>query len=92
MIIRIMGEGQFDVSDDSVDGLNRLDERVVAAIDEGDEGGFKAALSDLLTAVTSSATRLPDDYLGPSDYVLPAQDSSLEEVRALLSDEGLIPG
>ena len=38
--------------------------------------------------------RLPDDSLEESDALLPDEASTLDEVRALLSDssEGLIPG
>jgi hypothetical protein len=35
---------------------------------------------------------LPDDEIVPSDLVLPSADASLDEVRELLGDEGLIPG
>jgi hypothetical protein len=35
---------------------------------------------------------LPDDEIVPSDLVLPASDASLDEVRELLGDDGLIPG
>ena len=35
---------------------------------------------------------LPDDSLEPSELILPAPDATLEEVRAMLSDDGLIPG
>ena len=44
--------------------------------------------------VRTVGERLPDDSLEPSDAVLPDESSSLEEVRAMLSDsaEGLIPG
>lgn len=92
MIVRIMGEGQFEVADDQMDALNDLDQKLVEAIEQGDEGAFAAALGDLLAAVRGSATPVPDDYLGPSEYVLPAPDATLEEVRGLLSEEGLLPG
>ncbi len=36
--------------------------------------------------------RFPDDSLEPSELILPAPEASLEEVRELLSDDGLIPG
>jgi hypothetical protein len=35
---------------------------------------------------------LPDEEIVPSDLVLPSSDASLDEVRELLGDEGLIPG
>ena len=35
---------------------------------------------------------LPDDSLEPSEAVLPASDATLEEVRGMLREDGLIPG
>ena len=35
---------------------------------------------------------MADDYIGPSELILPGADATLDEVRELLSDEGLIPG
>lgn len=92
MIVRILGEGQFEISDDRLDRLNELDNELVGAIDKNDDEAYKESLSQLLDDVRASAQPVPDDYLGPSDFVLPGNDTSLEEVRELLSDEGLIPG
>lgn len=92
MIIRIMGEGQWDVDDSKQDELNRLDEAVVTAVDSEDEAGYSSALHDLVTAVKSQGTPVPDDFIGPSDALLPSEDVSLGELRDLLGDEGLIPG
>jgi hypothetical protein len=92
VIVRILGEGQFDVPDSTVDALNELDDRLIKAVDENDPTEFASALIALLTAVKAHATPHPPDALDPSDCVLPASDSSIEEVRALLSGEGLIPG
>lgn len=92
MIIRILGEGQFEVADHTVESMNAIDNQLQAAVDAGDELEFHRALTDLLALVREVGQRVPDDYLGPSELVLPAADSTLEEVRALLGDEGLIPG
>ena len=92
MIVRISGEGQFDVPESHVDELNRLDGDLTKAVDAGDEGEFKDALEALLTSVRSAGEELPADYLGPSDLVLPSPDSTIHEVREVLGDEGLIPG
>ena len=35
--------------------------------------------------------RLEDDSLQDSDLILPMSDASLDEVQALLTDEGLVP-
>lgn len=92
MIVRLLGQGQFDVPEDRLDDLNELDDALIAAIDAGDEESFRDSLGRLLNAVKANAQAVPDDYLGPSDFILPGDDTSLEEVRELLSDEGLIPG
>jgi hypothetical protein len=92
MILRILGEGQFEVADHTVEALNGLDNQLQAAVDSGDEAAFHDALTALLALVREVGEPVADDHLGPSELVLPAAESTLEEVRALLSDEGLIPG
>jgi hypothetical protein len=92
MIVRIMGEGQFDVPEDHLDELNRLDDDLAVAIEGGDQDRFQTAIEALLTSVRIRGRELPEDYLGPSDLVLPGPDATLEEVSAVLGEEGLIPG
>jgi hypothetical protein len=92
LIVRILGEGQLDVPDDVLDELNTLDDALVTAIDEQDDDAFGRSLATLLEGVRGAGRPLPEDYLGPSELVLPGPDSSLGEVRDLLGDEGLIPG
>ncbi|MBO8190522.1 hypothetical protein ITI46_02170 [Streptomyces oryzae] len=92
MIVRILGEGQYTVADDHLDKLNQLDAQVQRAADAEDEERFAVALRALLDAVRTLGTPLPDQTLEPSELVLPEGDMGLAQVRALLSDEGLIPG
>jgi hypothetical protein len=92
MIVRILGEGQWDVSEEHLAKLNRLDDEVEAAVENGDQVTFSHSLDALLEGVRAHGTRLPDDVLHDSDLILPPADATLEEVRDLLSDEGLIPG
>lgn len=94
MILRILGEGQFEVTEASLTELNQLDSELQTAVQTDDHDGFANALAALLTGVRTLGTEVPSDYLGPSELVLPGPDSSLEEVRELLADseEGLIPG
>jgi hypothetical protein len=92
MIVRISGEGQFEVPEVHVDDFNRLDDDLTKAVDSGDEAQFKAALEALLGSIRSAGTELPDDWIGPSDLVLPSPDATIHEVREVLGDEGLIPG
>jgi PspAA-like protein len=92
MILRIMGEGQVTLDNADVAELNELDDELMAAVRAGDEEGFHRTLEALLTGVRRLGTPLPDDSLEPSELILPAADSSLAEVREMLSEDGLIPG
>ncbi len=92
MIIRIMGEGQFELPDDAVDGLNSLDEQVEQAVESGDDNAFAAAFAQLLERVRAHGAALADDVLVDSDLVLPPSDATVQDVARLLGDEGLIPG
>lgn len=92
MIVRIMGEGQVRLADSHLAELNKLDDELLAEMENGDGPGFRRTLAALLTKVRELGTPLPDDSLEPSDLILPAAEATLEEVRELLSDDGLIPG
>jgi hypothetical protein len=91
MIVRIMAEGQFDIDDGELPALNELDSDVESAVEAGDEQRFRSSLDALLDAVRQRGEPVPDDTLVDSDLILPPADATLEEVRALLGDEGLIP-
>ncbi|MFC7261299.1 PspA-associated protein PspAA [Streptomyces lutosisoli] len=92
MIVRIMGEGQVRLDDSHLTELNKLDDELLAEMESGDEPGFRHTLNTLLDAVRRLGVPLPDDALEPSGLILPSPDATLEGVRELLSDEGLIPG
>ena len=94
MIVRILNEGQWRIADGAVQDLNRLDDAVEDAVGTGDEGELAGALHALLEEVRAVGTQVPDDELSDSELILPAADSTLEDIRALLdsSDQGLIPG
>ncbi|MEX2551398.1 MAG: hypothetical protein WD627_00125 [Actinomycetota bacterium] len=91
MIIRILGEGQFEVPAEAMDELNALDDSLTSSIDSNDEEAFRSGLSQLLRGIRDKGSVLAEDYLGPSDLVLPGEDATVEEVKELLTDEGLIP-
>ncbi|MFF7067560.1 hypothetical protein OIE43_30605 [Streptomyces pseudovenezuelae] len=92
MIVRIMGEGQVRLAESHLADLNKLDDELLAEMEKGDGPGFRRTLQALLTRVRELGTPLPDDSLEPSELILPSSDATLEEVRDLLSDDGLIPG
>ena len=92
MIVRILGEGQYDVADTAIERLNELDSAVEAAIEADDTRAFTEALADLLGGVRAVGVAHAADTLDESDLILPPADATIAEVREMLSDDGLIPG
>jgi hypothetical protein len=92
MIVRIMGEGQLVLADSRLDELNKLDDELLAEIERGDGSGFRTTLHALLDRVRELGEPLPDESLEPSELILPSPDATLDEVTALLTEDGLIPG
>jgi chromosome condensin MukBEF complex kleisin-like MukF subunit len=91
VIVRLMGEGQFEIDDEVAKGLNDLDEQAGQAVEAGDEEQLAGLLRRMAEAVRTNGARVPDDVLEASDAIIPPDDLSLEEARQLFEDEGLIP-
>ena len=92
MIIRIMGEGQLRLDTSAVDELNKLDSDLEKAVEANDQAAFSSALQALLAKARAMGVALPLDAIEPSELILPREDATIEEVRDLLTDGGLIPG
>jgi hypothetical protein len=93
VIVRILNEGQWKLSDEAVRRLSDLDDQVEAAVSTGSQEQLAEALHSLLEQVRSTGKPIPDDELLDSDLILPSADATVEEVQELLSgsDEGLVP-
>jgi hypothetical protein len=91
VIVRISGEGQYRLPDGDGDRLNELDNRAVAAVEGGDENGFRELWSQMLELVQTDGEELPDDELVESDVILPPRDISFDEAQGEFTGEGLIP-
>jgi hypothetical protein len=92
MIVRILGEGQLELPDSAAEELNKLDAVLESAVDRNDEAAFRPALAALLAKVRQIGSPTEADDLRPSELIIPRSDASMDEVRKLVSDEGLIPG
>jgi hypothetical protein len=87
-----MGEGQVRLDDSHLAELNKLDDELLREMRSGDQEGFGRTLTALLDTVRRLGVPLPKDSLEPSELILPSSDASLEEVREMLGDDGLMPG
>lgn len=92
MIVRILGEGQLELPESSIEHLNVLDAALEAALEGSDDEIFRQALTALLVNVREVGTPLEPDTLEASDVVLPFEDASRADVAQLLREDGLIPG
>lgn len=91
MIVRISGEGQFELPNADAGRLNDLDNRAVAAADAGEEERFRELWQEMLDLVASDGRAIDDEELLTSDVILPPRDVTFEEARSEFTGEGLIP-
>jgi hypothetical protein len=92
MIVRILGEGQLEIPESVHAELNQLDAALESAVETGDEASFRSALTALLSRVREAGAPTQPDDLRPSELIVPQEDATMDDVRKLLTDEGLIPG
>jgi PspA-Associated protein len=91
VIVRLLTEGQYEVSDELRERLNELDDSAIEALDRDDEAELDARLDQMWKLVQAEGQRLADEDLRPSDVVIPPADLTLDETRQLFSGDGLIP-
>ena len=91
MIVRIATEGQFELSQADYEPVNELDNRIVDAVDSGDEATFRDLFGQMIELVKSRGRRLGDEELVHSDVIFPPEDTTLEEAREEFTGEGVIP-
>lgn len=87
MIVRILGEGQFELPESTKARLDELDAVVERAVAANDEAAFRPALWGLLTVIREEGTPLDPTRIVPSDLAVPGADASLHEVHELLASE-----
>lgn len=87
MIVRILGERQYDVPPDAMPRLDQLDADLQRAIDSADEPAADRALAALIAEIRSLGTALDPSTLTPSDLTVPHEGSSMKEIVELLASE-----
>ncbi|HEX9038725.1 MAG TPA: hypothetical protein VF808_17215 [Ktedonobacterales bacterium] len=87
MIVRIHMDDQYRLGDDAVAEVDRLDDRLLEAINADDHTAFAAALNELLGYVRTHGAKVPVDEIISSDIILPSEDVTLEEARAIMEKD-----
>ncbi|MCH8061333.1 MAG: hypothetical protein IH861_02390 [Chloroflexi bacterium] len=92
MIVRILTEGQYELSGAYLDQLNEIDNKLVEVVEQENESEFGRLLKSMLDLVRDNGKEVPVDELVESDIVLPEPDITLMEAEELFTGEGLVPG
>ena len=92
MIVRIQGEGQWELAGKHLDELDKIDDQIVEVIAQQDEARFEGLLKQMLDYVRSNGRALRPDEIEESDLILPPSDATIDEVKSLFAHEGLIVG
>ena len=90
MIVRVLGSGQYHLSDSTEQALHGLDRSLLTAVEARDDVGTHRLLDDMIVLVQREGTPVGLDELIPSDAVLPHDTITIEEVQALLEHEDLV--
>lgn len=96
MIVRIMGQGQYEVPEDAVRRLNVLDEMVRHAVEARDGDALAGYLAEMAELVVRVGRPLTGEKVVLSDFIVPHRSTSLDEISEWMqesrADDGLIPG
>ncbi len=85
LVVRIHGEDQYRLAPGEQSQIDQLDQKLSAAVAGDDETAFGSALRDLLNFVRAHGELVGPDQLATSAVVLPSEDMTLAEAKALLA-------
>ena len=91
MIVRLMGEGQFEIDSKHLDKMNQIDNNIVKIVVKGDEREFRTEFMKLVDYVRKNGKRIPDNILKPSDIIIPPADVTVKEAQEIFKGDGLVP-
>jgi len=91
MIIRVVTEGQYEVSDSLLDALNELDNEIVELLKSSDETKFREVLKEFISMIRENGKPLDTDVIVESDLIVPPEDLTFSEAAKVFSGEGIIP-
>ena len=90
VIIRIMGEGQYQASNALRSELNKIDDRIVTLVEEGNAVEFRRELKRLISMIKEKAMPIDAKEIVNSDTIVPPADMSFDEAKAVFKKPGII--
>jgi hypothetical protein len=90
LIMRVQGSGQYRLAQPEIDALHGLEHQLAGAVQRRDARRVHEVLGRMVDVVQTRGTRLDPDSLLISETILPPDTLTIEEVHALLRDDGLL--
>jgi len=91
MIVRLMGEGQYELEKKHIDEVNKIDNNIVKIINKGDEEVFRSEFKKLSEYVRKNGKRISDEVIKPSEIIIPPSDLTLDEAKRIFAGDGIFP-
>ena len=91
MIVRLMGEGQYELEKKHVDEVNKIDNNIVNIVNKGNEKDFMTEFAKLSDYVRKNGKKISDDVIKPSGIIIPPSDLTLDEAKKIFAGDGLFP-
>ncbi len=89
MIVRIMGEGQYRVSEALCGELNQIDNRIVTLVTEGNAEEFRKELVKLVSKIKEKGEMIGAEEILESNIIVPPEDLSFEEAKDIFTGSGI---
>jgi hypothetical protein len=94
--VRIFGSGQYTISKNTLNKLNKLDNNIVKLLskeeeDSKSESQFREVVSKMVSIVKREGKPIPPEDIVPSHAIIPDQQITLDEARQIFSGEGAVP-
>src|SRR5262249_25448983 len=81
MIVRIMSDNQYRMTDEQMKEFDLLDNDLEDALNNNDDVAFQASLQRLTDYIHGNGQVVPTEELVQSDLIVPATDMSLDEAK-----------
>ncbi|NKQ39377.1 MAG: hypothetical protein HF967_07950 [Methanosarcinales archaeon] len=91
MIVRMMGEGQYELDSECIKEVNKIDNEITDFVENDDAESFKTSFLKMKEYIRANGDKIPDDVIKPSELVIPPCDLTIEEAKKLFKDDGMIP-
>jgi phage shock protein A len=92
LVVRVQGSGQYRLAQPEVDDLQRLDQQLTEAVHAHDAARVHTLLSQMIALVQTRGQGVGPDEVLTSGAILPPDTVTVEEVQALMHEDGLVEG